>query len=187
MRFSAMCSGISAAWLAFGLAAAPASAAKPVAKPALSIEQRIDALKPGHWVWRPELAAEGEVAMVVSLPLQRAYVYRGGTLIGGTTVSTGMPGYETPTGSYRILQKREKHASNLYDSAPMPFMQRLTWDGVALHAGQVAAEPVSHGCIRLPRAFARRLYGLTALGTSVVVTDEAPGAPEEALALASAS
>ncbi|HYD12001.1 MAG TPA: L,D-transpeptidase family protein [Allosphingosinicella sp.] len=146
-----------------------------------------DGLRPGQYRWTPEAApAEGPLSIVVSLPLQRAWVFRGGVLIGVSTVSTGQPGYDTPTGTFPILQKRVDHRSNLYDDAPMPFMQRLTWDGVALHAGQVAAEPVSHGCIRLPRAFARHLYGITELGTVVVVTDQAPGAPEEALTLASA-
>jgi len=147
-----------------------------------------DGLRPGQSRWLPEAAtATGAVSIVVSIPLQRAWVFRGGALIGVTTVSSGQPGYDTPVGRYTILEKQVTHHSSLYDDAPMPYMQRLTWDGVALHAGQVAAEPVSHGCIRLPRAFARRLYGMTALGTVVVVSDQAPGSPEETLALASAS
>ncbi len=146
-----------------------------------------DGLRPGQYRWHPDAApAEGPLAIVVSLPLQRAWVFRGGTLIGVSTVSTGQPGWDTPVGRFTILQKRVDHRSNLYDDAPMPFMQRLTWDGIALHAGQVPAEPASRGCIRLPRPFAQRLYGLTALGTAVVVTDQAPGAPGEALELAGA-
>ena len=144
-----------------------------------------DGLRPGQYRWTPAAApAEGPVSIVVSLPLQRAYVFRGGALIGLSTISTGQPGYDTPVGRFTILQKRVDHRSNLYDDAPMPFMQRLTWDGVALHAGQISGEPESHGCIRLPRAFARNLYGITALGTTVVVIDQAPGTPEEALAMA---
>jgi lipoprotein-anchoring transpeptidase ErfK/SrfK len=147
-----------------------------------------DGLRPGQARWLPEAAtATGPVSIVVSLPLQRAYVFRGGALIGLATISSGQPGYDTPVGRFTILEKQVTHRSNLYDDAPMPFMQRLTWDGVALHAGQVRAEPVSHGCIRFPRAFAQRLYGMTALGTIVVVTDQAPEAPEEALVLADAS
>ena len=147
-----------------------------------------DGLRPGQSRWLPEAAtATGQVRVVVSLPLQRAWVFRGGALVGVSTISSGQPGYDTPTGRFPILEKQVDHHSNLYDDAPMPFMQRLTWDGVALHAGQVMAEPASHGCIRLPRSFARRLYGMTAVGTEVVVTDQAPGAPEEAIALASAS
>ena len=92
---------------------------------------------------------------MVSIPQQRAYVYRGGTLIGVTTVSTGRPGHDTPTGRFEILEKRREHFSNLYNNAPMPFMQRLTWDGIALHAGQIPGRPASHGCVRLPLEFAR--------------------------------
>lgn len=144
-----------------------------------------DGLRPGQFRWTPEAApADGPLSIVISIPLQRAYVFRGGALIGLSTISTGQPGYDTPVGRFTILQKRVEHFSSLYDDAPMPFMQRLTWDGVALHAGPVAAEPVSHGCIRLPRAFARHLYGVTALGTAVVVIDQAPNTPEEALAMA---
>jgi lipoprotein-anchoring transpeptidase ErfK/SrfK len=159
-------------------------AASPAKAAALPIEQRADRLKPGHWVWRPELAPDGLVEIVVSIPLQKAYVYRGGTLIGATTVSTGMPGYDTPTGRFRILQKRETHRSNLYDDAPMPFMQRLTWDGVALHAGAIPGEPASHGCVRLPKTFAAKLYGVTDLGATVLIVEDAPS-PEAAYAMVS--
>ena len=144
------------------------------------------ALRPGQYRWHPEAApAAGPVAIVVSLPLQRAWVFRAGVPIGVSTVSSGQPGYDTPVGAYHILEKDVDHHSSLYESAPMPFMQRLTWDGVALHGGLVAAEPASHGCIRLPRAFARLLFGATALGTRVVITDESPASLDEALALAS--
>lgn len=169
--------------LALSFAAAQPLAAKPATPPA-SIEERIDTLKPGHWVWRPERAPEGEVEILVSLPLQKAYVYRGGTLIGATTVSTGMPGYDTPTGRFNILQKRREHVSNLYDDAPMPFMQRLTWDGIALHAGAIPGEPASHGCIRLPKTFAAKLYAATELGATVMIIDAAPS-PEAAYAMMS--
>ncbi len=146
-----------------------------------------DGLRPGQYRWHADAApAEGPLSIVVSLPLQRAWVFRGDSLIGVSTVSTGQPGWDTPVGRFTILQKRVDHRSSLYEDAPMPFMQRLTWDGIALHAGHVPAEPASRGCIRLPRAFAQRLYGLTALGTAVVVTDQAPGAPAEALELAGA-
>jgi lipoprotein-anchoring transpeptidase ErfK/SrfK len=124
----------------------------------------------------------GEVEMVVSIPLQRAYVYRGGTLIGVTTVSTGKPGHRTPTGRFDILQKRAKHFSNLYNNAPMPFMQRLTWGGIALHAGQIPGRPASHGCVRLPLEFARKLFSVTRVGASVHIVDKSP-APQEALAM----
>jgi len=147
--------------------------------------QAADNLRPGQYRWQPEAApASGPVSILVSIPLQRAWVFRAGALIGLATVSTGQPGYDTPTGTFPILQKKVDHRSNLYDDAPMPFMQRLTWDGVALHAGRIPGDPASHGCIRLPRAFAQRLFGVTELGTQVTVTDQAPATPEEALALA---
>ena len=135
-------------------------------------------LQPGQFVWQPEAAPTGDVEIVVSLPLQRAYVYRAGTLIGISTVSTGREGYDTPTGTFNILQKRREHYSNLYNSAPMPFMQRLTWDGIALHAGEIPGRPASHGCIRLPMAFARNLFAATEVGAAVHVTDLAPAAGE---------
>lgn len=130
-----------------------------------------DGLRPGEFVWMPELAPRGPVAVIVSLPQQRAYVYRNGVRIGRSTASTGRPGYDTPSGIYSILQKRREHYSNLYDNAPMPFMQRLTWGGVALHAGNLPGYPASHGCVRLPRQFAEHLFAATKLGTIVVVAD----------------
>ena len=150
---------------------------------ASGIVSEASALSPGEFVWQPDLATEGEVEIVVSVPLQRAYVYRGGTLIGITTVSTGRPGHDTPTGTFSILQKRREHYSNLYNNAPMPFMQRLTWGGVALHAGHIPGRPASHGCVRLPLDFARLLFSATQLGGSVHVTDAAPESPEMALAM----
>jgi lipoprotein-anchoring transpeptidase ErfK/SrfK len=155
----------------------PAAAA---VEPAAAVETATD-LSPGEFVWQPERSPVGEVEIVVSIPLQRAYVYRGGTLIGVTTVSTGKPGHRTPTGKFDILQKRAKHFSNLYNNAPMPFMQRLTWGGIALHAGQIPGRPASHGCVRLPLAFARNLFSVTSMGGSVHIVDRSP-APQEALA-----
>ena len=110
--------------------------------------------------------------MVVSLPEQLAYVYRNGVIIGASTVSTGKKGHETPTGVFTILQKHEDHYSNLYNNAPMPYMQRLTWSGVALHAGKLPGYPASHGCVRMPYEFAQLLYGETKTGLTVVVSDE---------------
>ena len=144
-------------------------------------------LGPGEYVWKPELSSSGDVEVVVSIPMQLAYVYRGGTLIGMSTVSTGKPGKDTPVGSFPILQKKVEHYSNLYDNAPMPYMQRLTWDGIALHAGNIPGYPASHGCIRLPKSFAKKLYGVTRLGATVTVIDAAPMSPDEALTLASSS
>jgi hypothetical protein len=139
----------------------------------------VAALRPGEFVWYDDPAllpaaysAPGPVSIVVSIPAQRMYVYRDSALIGVSTVSTGSPGRDTPTGEFTILQKQVFHRSNLYSNAPMPFMQRLTWDGIALHAGHLPGYPASHGCIRLPKAFAKQLYQLTAMGGSVSVIDE---------------
>ena len=143
-------------------------------------------LRPGEFVWQPERAQQGRVEIVVSVPLQRAFVYRGGTLIGVTTVSTGRPGHETPTGTFNILEKDREHFSNRYNNAPMPFMQRLTWDGVALHAGQIPGRPASHGCVRLPLAFARQLFGVTEVGATVHIIEFSPAAAE-ALVMARAN
>src|SRR5687767_1569090 len=129
------------------------------------------ALKPGEYAWHPEASPYGPVLIVVSIDDQRAYVYRNGVRIATTTVSTGRPGYDTPPGVFQILQKKKVHFSNLYDDAPMPYMQRLSWEGVALHAGRIPGRPASHGCIRLPHEFAQKLYGITYHGGTVVVTD----------------
>ena len=123
------------------------------------------------YIWSPQIAPQGPVVIIVSLPEQRAYVYRNGIRIGLSKVSTGKPGYETPTGVFEILQKRREHYSNIYDNAPMPFMQRLTWDGIALHAGNVPDHPASHGCIRLPYKFSQALFTVTSRGMTVIVSD----------------
>ncbi len=122
--------------------------------------------------WNPERSPEGPLAIIVSLPKQRVYVYRNGILIGSAPCSTGKEGYETPTGVFTILEKEEEHYSNTYDNAPMPLMERLTWDGVALHAGNLPGYPASHGCVRLPRAFAEKLYGVTQIGTPVIIAGD---------------
>ena len=129
-------------------------------------------LKTGEYLWVPEVSPRGPVVMVISLPEQRAYVYRNGVIIGASTVSTGKKGHETPTGVYTILQKHEDHYSNVYNDAPMPYMQRLTWSGVALHAGRLPGYPASHGCVRLPYEFAQKLYEVTKTGLTVVVSDK---------------
>src|SRR5262249_30581778 len=85
-------------------------------------------------------------------------------------VSTGMSGHPTPMGVFSVIQKQKWHQSNIYSGAPMPFMQRITWSGVALHAGVLPGYPASHGCIRLPHEFAVRLYGMTKVGARVFVT-----------------
>lgn len=134
-------------------------------------------LLPGEYLWTPELAPMGPVLVLVSLDEQRAYVYRNGVRIGVATASTGKPGFATPTGVFTVLQKKREHYSNLYDDAPMPYMQRLTWDGIALHAGRVPGYPASHGCVRLPEAFAEKLFDVTTRGMTVVITTEPSSSP----------
>lgn len=130
-------------------------------------------LETGEYTWHPEVSPQGPVLMVVSLPQQRAYVYRNGVLIGRSTISTGKEGYETPTGVFTVLQKKRVHESNIYKGAAMPNMQRLTWSGIALHAGKLPGHPASHGCVRLPLEFSRLVFDVTRSGTTVVVADDA--------------
>ncbi len=145
-------------------------------------------LAPGDYEWHPELSPAGEVTIVVSLPEQEVHVYRGGVRIGRSTISSGRSGHETPTGVFTILQKERDHHSNLYNNASMPYMERLTWDGIAMHAGHLPGHPASHGCIRLPLEFSKALYGVTERGGVVLVADDSgfaadlvsPGATEPA-------
>ena len=109
------------------------------------------------------------VLAVVALKEQRITIYGPGGKLMQAAVSTGRGGYETPAGVFSILEKRREHYSNLYDDAAMPFMQRLTWSGIALHAGALPGRPASHGCIRLPHSFAGQLFDLTRVGMRVVV------------------
>ncbi len=132
----------------------------------------VDALKPGQFVWVAQDAYEGPMKIVVVLDIQRIYVFQNDKLIGFSTISSGKKGKETPTGFFTILQKNIDHKSNLYSNAPMPFMQRLTWDGIAMHGGQLPGYPASHGCIRLPLAFAKALYGVTQMNQEVFVLSD---------------
>lgn len=138
-----------------------------------SVVTAVTSLRPGEFIWVPQVAPKGPLLLVVNLKNQRAMLYRNGVPIGATTVSTGRPGYETPTGVFTILQKQVEHYSRTYDNAPMPYMHRLTWKGVALHAGNLPGHPASHGCIRLPAGFAKLLYGVSTLGMTVVIMDGA--------------
>jgi hypothetical protein len=166
--------------LAALLAAGPAKA-QPVARGDRPVLELVAGLKPGEFVWAPELSTEGAALMVVNLATQRAVLFRNGVPIAATTVSTGKEGHETPTGVFTILQKRKEHYSNLYNSAPMPNMQRLTWDGIALHAGNLPGYPASHGCVRLPKDFSALLFDVTSLGMTVVITS-IPSVPQNSAA-----
>ncbi len=137
-----------------------------------SVVESVLRLRPGEYVWAPEIAPSGPMLLIVNVTTQRAVLFRNGIPIAASTASTGRPGYSTPTGVFTILQKRVEHYSSTYDNAPMPYMQRLTWRGVALHAGHLPGYPASHGCIRLPLGFARLLYGATNVGMTVAITDQ---------------
>jgi lipoprotein-anchoring transpeptidase ErfK/SrfK len=123
---------------------------------------------------KKQAAPKGPVIVVVSIAKQRVDVFAEGREIAQAPVSTGVPGHPTPLGVFSVIQKQLYHESNLYSAAPMPYMQRITWSGVALHAGQLPGYPASHGCIRLPRDFAVKLYTMTKTGARVVIArDEA--------------
>ena len=129
----------------------------------------------GDYVWHPEISPAGPVIILVSIPDQVMYVYRNGVRIGRSTVSTGKPGKQTPTGVFTVLQKKLDHESNIYKGAKMPHMQRLTWSGIAMHAGHLPGYPASGGCIRMPVEFAEKLYAVTNVGTTVVIADNNSG------------
>jgi L,D-transpeptidase catalytic domain len=129
-------------------------------------------LRTNEYSWHPETSPRGPVLVVISLPEQQAYVYRNGVLIGRTTISSGRAGHRTPTGVFTVLEKARKHYSSIYKGAAMPFMERLTWGGIALHGGKLPGYPDSHGCVRLPKEFSELLFGVTRIGTTVVVANE---------------
>jgi hypothetical protein len=155
------------------LAASPALGQGSVASSPAELARMAATLPPGQWVWAPTVAPTGPVLIYVDLSRQIATVYRNGVRIGVATVSSGKAGYETPTGVFTILQKDATHHSNKYHDAPMPYQQRLTWDGVALHAGGLPGYPESHGCVHLPYGFSRELFAITTLGATVVIDGNA--------------
>ncbi|MEG8023270.1 L,D-transpeptidase family protein [Sphingomonas aurantiaca] len=160
--------------IVLGAGATPALASSAAAIAAMPIEQAATELSPNQFVWKDNGSGE-PVSIVISLIEQRAFVYRGSTMIATTTISSGKDGKDTPLGTYPILQKNAVHKSSLYNDASMPFMQRLTWDGIAIHAGRNPGFPDLHGCIRVPLGFAKQLFGVTTLGTTVTVTDDFEG------------
>nr|WP_294847475.1 L,D-transpeptidase family protein [uncultured Sphingomonas sp.] len=126
-------------------------------------------LGPNRYVWDADGTSPGDVEVIISLSDQMAYAYRSGTLIGAASVSTAKEGKITPTGIFPVLEKKPMHRSRKYNNAPMPYMQRLDNYGIAMHAGHNPGEPASHGCIRLPTQFAAKLYGITDIGSHVLI------------------
>jgi hypothetical protein len=137
----------------------------------ISVPSIFTGLKPQSYTWYPERSVSGPVLVFVSIPRQEAVVYRNGIRIGRAACSTGKPGHGTPTGVFQILQKDIDHHSKTYDNAPMPYMERLTWDGVALHTGFNPGQPSSHGCVRLPDGFAKELFKITRVGGTVIISN----------------
>lgn len=117
---------------------------------------------------------EAGILIVISKSSQQLFVFKDGEAWASSPVSTGKKGHETPAGVFPILQKKVFHRSNLYSNAQMPYMQRLTWDGIALHAGELPGYPASHGCIRMPKEFAQKLYAITDFDSTVVLVTNDP-------------
>lgn len=130
-------------------------------------------LTPQKYTWYPQRSMTGPVIVFVSIPRQEAVVYRNGVRIGRASCSTGRPGHSTPTGVFQIIEKDVDHHSKTYNNASMPYMQRLTWDGVALHTGFNPGQPDSHGCVRLPNEFAKNLFSVTQKGGTVIISNDA--------------
>ncbi|MEY4485463.1 MAG: hypothetical protein RL693_2915 [Verrucomicrobiota bacterium] len=138
-----------------------------------SVPSISSSLNPQTYTWYPERSLTGPVLVFVSIPRQEAVVYRNGVRIGRAACSTGRAGHSTPAGVFQILEKDVDHHSKTYNNASMPYMQRLTWDGVALHTGFNPGHPDSHGCVRLPDAFAKNLFSVTQKGGTVIISNDA--------------
>jgi hypothetical protein len=154
------------------VAAAVASALGSAASRAQLVDKYAEQLQNGEFNWHPERSPGGPILIIVSIPDQLVHVYRNGIRIAASTCSTGKLGHRTPTGVFKILQKDKHHHSSTYNNAPMPNMNRLTWSGIALHAGQLPGYPASHGCVRLPKEFSELLFGVTKVGMTVVIADD---------------
>jgi hypothetical protein len=160
---------LAASVLLAGIPAAQLAAQGAPKSAQLELAKQAEKLKAGQWVWKPEIAPKGPILVYVDLTRQLATVYRNGVRIGVSTISSGRPGYETPTGVFTILEKNKEHISRKYNDAPMPYQERLTWGGVALHAGGLPGYPESHGCVHLPMAFSKILFGAMPMGGTVVI------------------
>ena len=126
-------------------------------------------MKPGEFKWAAEVPQAGDTKVVIDTLTQLFYVYRDDKLVGVATISTGKKGRETPLGFWSVMLKKVKGYSRKYDNAPMPFMQMYDPMGIAFHAGPNPGYPASHGCVRLPLKFAEKLFGLTQVGTKVII------------------
>jgi lipoprotein-anchoring transpeptidase ErfK/SrfK len=141
----------------------------PVAPPRVQRPHRRQA-KPVEAAAKEVAKPQGPLIIAISISHQSLKVYDANGFYAETPISTGMAGHSTPMGAFSVIQKQKMHRSNIYSGAPMPFMQRITWSGIAMHAGVLPGYPASHGCIRMPAAFAIKMYGWTRMGARVVVT-----------------
>lgn len=150
--------------------AAKAEASAAAFMASIDMEEAFGGKRPksGQYLWRKGSFA-GEPRVVISLPDQLAYLYRADELVAVASISTGTEKNPTPTGIFSVRLKKPMHRSIKYDLAPMPFMQQIDEYGIALHAGHNPGYPASHGCIRLPAEFAKRLYAITDLGATVMI------------------
>jgi L,D-transpeptidase catalytic domain len=180
MKRLALALAVSGALVSGTLTPASASFESPEAKSAASAAAalaRLDmveafgskSLKPGQYLWKSGIGGDEPARLVISLSDQLAYLYFGDRLVAVSTISSGTPKNPTPKGIFPILEKKRFHRSIKYDNAPMPFMQRLDKYGTALHGGYLPGYPASHGCIRLPGAFAAKLYAITEIGMPVLI------------------
>src|ERR1035437_366005 len=140
-------------------------------KPHRKSRREIGSLKQG--AQREQTHPQGPFQVIVAIASQQIAIYGQDGFIARAPISTGMPAHPTPTVVFTVIAKARWHASNIYSRAPMPYMQRITWSGIALHAGPRPGYPASHGCIRLPQDFAIRLFQMTKIGTRVIVTRDA--------------
>ena len=153
-----------------------------IARPEVPSARKRHKAKRGNVQFHRQKVPAGPLHIIVSIAKQRATLFSNGVRIAEAPISTGVPGHPTPMGVFSVIAKSRYHKSNIYSGAPMPYMQRITWSGIALHQGPLPGFPASHGCIRLPEAFAVKLWALSKVGARVIVTrdETAPSKIENA-------
>jgi len=142
----------------------------PPAQPRRQRTRKPSAGKPEAAAKETSAKPQGPLIIAISIDQQKVRIYDANGLFAESPVSTGMKGHPTPMGVFSVIQKHKLHHSNIYSGAPMPYMQRITWSGVAMHAGVLPGYPASHGCIRMPMAFAMKMWNWTKMGARVIIT-----------------
>jgi hypothetical protein len=165
----ALLAGLTTAAEAFPFDFQPRPAARPMTKNMVTASREKVAAKEKEKPEELSSKAKGLLTVIISIDKQQLTLYSDGVPVATSRVSTGTPGHPTPTGVFSVIQKDRWHRSNLYGDAPMFYMQRITWSGVAMHQGIVPNHPASHGCIRLPEAFARQMWTTTKMGARVII------------------